>query len=155
MAELKHFIRVANTDLEGKKSIIYALPKIKGVGYNFAVAMCNALNIDLYKKAGYLTDEEIKKLNDILKEPDKIPKWMYNRKKDIETGNSRQIVSADLKLIKEFDIKRLKKIRSYIGMRHASGLPVRGQRTRSNFRKGSAVGVIKKKIKASAPKAEK
>jgi len=52
-----------------------------------------------------------------------------------------------LKLRKEFDIKRLKKVKSYRGMRHAFGLPVRGQRTRSHFRKGRSVGVQKKKVK--------
>jgi small subunit ribosomal protein S13 len=47
---------------------------------------------------------------------------------------------------KEFDIKRLRKIKSYRGIRHASKLPVRGQRTRANFRrKGHAVGVKRKK----------
>ena len=146
MVELKYFVRIANTDLEGNKSISYALPKIKGIGYNFAMAICKVLNLDIDKKTGYLTEEEIKNINNIIKDPDKIPSWMYNRKKDIETGKNRLIIGSDLKLNKEFDIKRLKKIKSYVGMRHASGQPVRGQRTRSNFRKGTAVGVIKKKI---------
>lgn len=146
MADLKHFVRIANTDLDGKRSISYALPKIRGIGYNFAMAICNVLNIDINKKTGYLTEEEIKSINDLLKNPDRIPVWMYNRKKDIETGKNRLVLGADLKLNQEFDIKRQKKIKSYVGIRHASGQPVRGQRTRSNFRKGSAVGVVKKKM---------
>jgi len=149
MAELKHFVRVANTDLEGKKNIAYALTKIKGVKYSFASAICNVLNLDINKKTGFLNEEEINKLNVILKKPDNIPRFMYNRKVDIETGKDRHLIGSDLKLNHEFDIKRLKKIRSYIGMRHSAGLPVRGQRTRSNFRTGSSVGVIKKKMKAA------
>lgn len=149
MAELKHFVRVANTDLEGKKNIAYALTKIKGIKYSFASAICSILNLDVNKKTGYLSEEEIKKIDSVLKNPDKVPRFMYNRKIDIETGNDRHLIGANLKLTNEFDIKRLKKIRSYIGMRHSAGLPVRGQRTRSNFRTGGSVGVIKKKIKAA------
>ena len=55
------------------------------------------------------------------------------------------MLTNDLDIQKEFDIKRLKKIKSYRGLRHAQGLPVRGQRTRSHFRKkGGAVSVRKK-----------
>jgi small subunit ribosomal protein S13 len=55
-----------------------------------------------------------------------------------------------LELQKEFDIKRLKKIKSYRGFRHMSGLPCRGQRTKSNFRKNRRKGAgIKKKNKAN------
>ena len=46
----------------------------------------------------------------------------------------------------EFDIKMMKMIKSYKGVRHAIGQPVRGQRTKAHFRKGSSLGVIKKKI---------
>ena len=56
---------------------------------------------------------------------------------------------------KEFDIKRMKKMRSYKGIRHASGLPVRGQRTKSHFRKkgkNKAVGVSKTKTEPAPAK---
>ena len=56
------------------------------------------------------------------------------------------LISTDLKLRKEFDIKFMKKIKSYKGMRHASGLPVRGQRTRAHFRTGTSLGVVKAKL---------
>jgi small subunit ribosomal protein S13 len=46
-------------------------------------------------------------------------------------------------LKKEFDIKRLKKIRSYRGLRHATGRPVRGQRTKGHFRSKTSLGVAK------------
>ena len=69
-----------------------------------------------------------------------------NRRKDIESGETKHLIGSELELQKEFDIKRLKKIRSYRGLRHALGQPVRGQRTRSHFRakKRKAVGVLNK-----------
>ena len=69
-----------------------------------------------------------------------------NRKKDFLDGSDKHLITSNLDLAKELDIKRLKKIRSYRGLRHATGRPTRGQRTRSNFRKNRKKGVgIKKK----------
>ena len=70
---------------------------------------------------------------------------MLNRRKDIETGEDKHLLGSDLKLRKEFDLKRMKNIRSYKGVRHALGLPVRGQSTRSHFHKGKSLGVKKPK----------
>ncbi|MBU4308527.1 MAG: 30S ribosomal protein S13 [Nanoarchaeota archaeon] len=82
----------------------------------------------------------------------KLPEFLFNRLKDFETGENKYLVGSDLELKKEFDIKRLKKIKSYRGIRHAAGLPLRGQRTRSNFRKNrKKAGGIKKKNKAPSP----
>ena len=70
---------------------------------------------------------------------------MMNRRKDYEDGKDKHLLTSSLDLQKELDIKRLKKIRSYRGLRHALGQPVRGQRTKSHFRKNKTVGVQKKK----------
>jgi len=114
----------------------------------FANAVCQVLKLDKNRKAGEFSEEEINKIEDCLGNPAKynIPVWMFNRRKELETGQDKHIVSIDLDLKKEFDIRRLKKIRSYKGWRHARGLPVRGQRTRASFRKGVALGVKRKKI---------
>ena len=67
---------------------------------------------------------------------------------DFETGEDKHLIGADLELRKEFDIKRLKKIKTYKGYRHGAKLPLRGQRTKGNFRRNKAKGVgIKKKGK--------
>jgi len=150
MAEIKHFVRIVNTDIPGNKPLISALTKVHGIGINFAQALCNKLSIDANKKAGTLTDVEISSLELLIKNPT-IPQWYYNRRKDPETGENHHILTSALKLTKETDIKKLKKIKTYKGIRHSMGQPVRGQRTRSHFRKGSAVGVVKKKlVKAKA-----
>ena len=147
MDKIKVMIRVANTDLIGNKHIYIALRKIKGVGFMFSNAICNLLNLDKQRKIGTLEENEIKAIEALIANPGKFPKWLLNRRKDYDTGEDLHIVGSRLKLRKEFDTKRLMKIKSYRGMRHAFGLPVRGQRTRAHFRKGRAVGVHKKKLK--------
>ena len=103
-------------------------------------AVCKKLGIDKKKKIGALTDEEIKKIETFAKNPD-LPEHLVNRRKDFETGENSHLIGPNLELKKEFDIKRLKKIKSYRGLRHMSGLPLRGQRTKANFRrnKGKAL----------------
>ncbi|MBS3143474.1 30S ribosomal protein S13 [Candidatus Woesearchaeota archaeon] len=147
MDKVRAIVRIANTDLDGNKKVYYALRKIKGVSFMFSSAICNLTDLDKNKKVGILSDKEIKDIEDVISNPKKFPKWMLNRRKDYETGEDFHIIGSKLKLTKEFDIKRLKKVKSYRGMRHAFGLPVRGQKTRSHFRHGRSVGVQKKKIK--------
>ena len=150
--EFKHIIRVANTDLDGSKPIGHSLRKVKGVNFMFANMVCSLLGIDRRKKAGELLDAEISKIEEMVKNPSRfdVPSWMMNRRQDIEEGDDKHLVSTDLRFVKEFDIKRMKKIKSYKGTRHATGLPVRGQRTKSNFRrnKGKTSVVTKKKGKS-------
>jgi len=145
--EFRQIVRVVNTDLDGNKPIYHALRKIKGINFSMSNAVCRQLKIDSNKKAGDLSDDEIKKIENLIKEPKELPPWLLNRRKDFDTGEDIHLVVSDLKFRKEFDIKRLQKIKSYRGIRLALGLPVRGQRTKAHFRKGSAVGVRKKGIK--------
>ena len=145
----KYFVRIANTDLEGNKSIGNALKKIKGVSFMFSNMICNIAQVDKTAKTGYLKDEEVKKLDDVLNDPLKYnaPVWMLNRRKNYEDGKDYHLVTGNLSFAEENDIKSMKTIRSYRGVRHGVGLPVRGQRTKSNFRKNkgkSSLGVVKK-----------
>ncbi len=148
--QIKPFFRVLNTDLIGEKPIINALLKIKGVGFGLANAICRSLNIEKTKKAGLFTEEEAHNIEALLKNSDKLPKWMFNRRLDSETGETIHVTGGDLKFVVENDIKKLKKIKAYRGMRHAIGQPTRGQRTRSHFRSGSSVGVTKSKVISGA-----
>ena len=146
--ELKYFVRIANTDLDGNKAIGNALIKIKGISAMFSHAILNVANIQKAKKAGYLSDDQAGRIDEILKDPAKfgIPSWMFNRKKDPEDNLDKHLTGTNLTFIQDNDIKMMKKIKSYKGIRHSLGLPVRGQRTRSNFRrnKGKVMGVKKK-----------
>lgn len=139
-------IRILSKDIEGGLKVYVGLTKIKGISWSLANAICNSLNIDKNRKIGSLSKEEIEKINNFIKKPT-MPTYLFNRKIDIETGENKHLIGSDLELQKELDIGRLKKIRSYRGYRHATGLPVRGQRTKSHFRKNKRKGVgIKKKI---------
>ena len=146
--ELKYFVRIANTDLDGSKPIGHALIKIKGIGPMFSNAIIYAAGLDYRKKTGYLSDDEVSKLDDVIKEPSKfhIPSWMFNRQKDPEDNSNKHLIGTNLTFIQDNDVKMMKKIKSYKGIRHSFGLPVRGQRTRSNFRKnkGKVMGVKRK-----------
>ena len=159
MAEFRHLVRVANTDLKGNKPILFGLRRIKGVGTIFASAVCTVAKVNPAIKAGELNDAQIAKLGEVISNPQKfkIPTWLLNRRKDYETGEDKHLIMGDLKFQKENDLKRLKKIKSYRGYRHAFGLPTRGQKTRSNFRKkkGRGKGVIGVQKKKQQPAKKK
>lgn len=146
--DFKHLVRIANTDLHGKKVLVPALKDIKGVGMPLAHAICKVTKIEATKRVGDLTDSEISKLEDAVKMPLTygIPTWMLNRRRDPETGEDNHLLTNELAYAKEQDIKLLRRIKCYRGVRHAVGLPCRGQRTRSNFRpnKGKVQKVQKK-----------
>jgi small subunit ribosomal protein S13 len=150
MAEQKfrHIVRVANVDLPGGKVIGVSLQKIKGVGTSFSAAVCNISQIPKSTVTGNLTDEQVALLTDVLTKPREhgMPTWFFNRQKDYETATNQHLLTGTLVFVKDNDLKRLKKTKTLRGMRHQKRLPVRGQRTRSNFRhnKGKVVGVKKK-----------
>jgi len=146
--EIRGIVRIAGADVKGETQLFTSLQKIKGVGGSLANAVCRVHGFDRNRKVGTLTDAEIKKITETLKNPAKfgIPSWTFNRRKDLETGDDKHIVGPDLKFTQEQDVKRMIKIKSYKGVRHMFGLPARGQRTRSSFRKGRTVGVVRKKM---------
>ncbi len=149
--EFRHLVRVANTDLDGNKPIMYALRKIKGVGFMFSNMVCSIAGVNKNQKAGTLSNPEVAKLDEVITDPlnHGAPEWMVNRRRDLETGEAKHVLTSDLDFEKQGDYKRLQKIKSYRGLRLHAGLPVRGQRTKSNFRrskrKGGSLGVKRKK----------
>ena len=147
MAEFKYIIRMAETDLDGNKPIIYSIQGIKGIGYRLAESIVKKMNLNPKEKMGNLDDETIEKIRKLVEEElsDFLPGWMTNHRKDYRSGEDKHILSSDLDLQIQEDINRLKRIRAYRGIRHEKGLAVRGQRTRSNGRRGLAVGVSRKK----------
>ena len=141
--EFKHLVRISRKDVTGEKTIEQALTEIKGVGISLSKTICRVLDLDLEAKIGYIADEDVLKIEEILENPldHGIPAWMLNRREDYETGENIHLIESDLDMILRDDLNRMKKTRSYKGRRHEVGLPVRGQRTKSTFRKSSSVGV--------------
>ncbi len=157
--EIRRIVRILTTDIDGSLNVERALRRIKGVSFMFSKSVCIATGIDPRKKVGTLGENEIKTLENFIKNPH-LPAWMLNRRKDPETGETLHLTMANLDLKKRDDINMLRKMRAYKGIRHELGQPVRGQRTRSSFRTSKSVGVSRKKIiqaaKSSAkPKEEK
>ncbi|KAF5419075.1 MAG: small subunit ribosomal protein S13 [Candidatus Methanocomedens sp.] len=143
--EIKHIVRIANTDLEGKKSVQYSLTGIKGINRRIARIISDRSNVDPTATIGYLEDEKIDSLKKTIEEIESIlPTWMLNRRKDLLTGDDKHILATEVLLTKREDLNTLKKTRSYRGVRHERGHKVRGQRTRSSGRKGLTVGVKRK-----------
>lgn len=145
--EFRHILRITGTDIDGTLKMPYALKRIKGVNLSLANVLLKKTGINLEKRAGFLTDVEVERIEQIIKEPTKfgLPAWLLNRRKDLETGKDLHLIRADLDLRIKMDIKQMKEIRSWRGYRHAYGLKVRGQKTKMTGRKGKAVGVRVKK----------
>ena len=149
--EFKHIVRVVSSDLDGKKPILYSLRKIKGVSVMIANAVCYMAGIEKSKRTGHLSDKEVETLNTTLKDilKSEMPHWMLNRKKDPETGEDTHLLGIDVKFTRDNDIKLMKKTKSNVGFRHQWGLPVRGQRTKSNFRRNKGKGSLGVKRKST------
>ncbi|XP_029182254.1 40S ribosomal protein S18 [Acropora millepora] len=145
--KFQHILRVLNTNIDGKQKIMFALTNIKGVGRRYANIVCKKADIDMNKRAGELTDDEVERVVTIMQNPRqyKIPDWFLNRQKDIRDGKYSQLLSNNLESKLREDLERLKKIRAHRGLRHYWGLRVRGQHTKTTGRKGRTVGVAKKK----------
>jgi small subunit ribosomal protein S13 len=144
--DIKHLVRIMNTDLKGAKQVQYALTGIDGIGLRISKLIARDAGIDPTAVIGYLSDEEIAKLDaSILGIEKSVPTWMLNRQKDLISGENKHLLGIDIDLAFKEDINTLKKVRAYRGLRHERGLKVRGQRTKSTGRRGSIVGVRKKK----------
>jgi len=124
-------IRIMGIDIPMKKQILYSLQYIYGIGHKTSGNLLTQAGVKMDKRSFDLTDQEVQKIRTLIeKDP------------ELYEGGLRQKVFQDIKLLKD--------IRCYRGIRHKVGLPVRGQRTRHNARtrKGKvkvAIGGLKKK----------
>jgi small subunit ribosomal protein S13 len=119
--------RIVGVDLPRKKKLLYALPYIYGIGLSASRKILLATGIDPNKLTDNLTEAEINAL-----------------KEEIERNYQ---VEGDLRRTEGLNIKRLIEINCYRGQRHKRGLPVRGQRTKTNARtrRGKRSAPMKKK----------
>lgn len=143
--EFRHIVRISGKDIQGVKKIASGISTVKGVGYNFANAILNSLNIDDNGNIGFLTDSEVESIENAIQNPQSIdlPPWFLNRRKDIGTGKDVHIIGSDIDINLRNDIARERNMRSWRGYRHTYGLKVRGQRTRTSGRGGGVVAVRK------------
>lgn len=154
--EYRAIIRIAGTDCDGSRRVDHAISRIRGVGIPFARAVLKAAEIPLNSRLGYLTESEVKKLEEIFVNPvdHGIPEWMVNRPRSPETGRSYHVIGSDLDIRTRMDIDVMRKMRSWKGVRHSLGLKVRGQRTKTTARTGRTLGVSRKAITEAARAAQ-
>jgi ribosomal protein S13 len=110
---------------------MYALTAIPGVGRRISNIICKKAEVDMSKRAGELSADEIEKLVAILTDPKRfnVPEWLLNRRKDKFDGKSSQCVSNQIATKLRDDLEHLKKVRVHRGLRHYWGVKVRGQHT--------------------------
>ncbi|MBU0953092.1 MAG: 30S ribosomal protein S13 [Nanoarchaeota archaeon] len=141
-ARVKDIVRFAETNIDGTKPVSQAITAVSGVSDMLANAILTISGFE-NKPFSQLSEADVAKLEDMALHPDKhnLPSWLLNRRRDPSSGQERHLVASQLQFTRNMDVNALKKQRCYRGIRHGAGLPVRGQRTRSSFRKGRAVGV--------------
>ncbi|MEM3180797.1 MAG: 30S ribosomal protein S13 [Candidatus Micrarchaeaceae archaeon] len=163
-AQAINIVRIAGKDIDASYNIPRAIDAIKGMGYNLSNAIAKVANeklsIDRHVSIGSLSEEQLHKLEELLKDPVSfgIPGFMVNHRKDPDTGKDLNFIGTDLIIRIKQDIDREIKAMTWRGYRHQFGQKVRGQRTRSTGRTGETVGVTKKKIQEAlktAAQAEK
>mmetsp|Transcript_33730 Transcript_33730/g.61083 ORF Transcript_33730/g.61083 Transcript_33730/m.61083 type:complete len:153 (-) Transcript_33730:406-864(-) len=145
--DFTHILRVLNTNVDGRQKVGVAITAISGIGRRFANIVLKKADIDLNKRAGELTNDEVEAIVAVMKNPlnHKIPKWFLNRQKDVKTGKYEQIISNGMQGKLREDLERLKKMRAHRGLRHYWGLRVRGQHSKTTGRCGYTVGFDRKK----------
>ena len=138
-------VRIASSDIDGQKRTVIGLQSIKGVGKRVAQIVVKRAKVEPTAKIGTLSDEKVKELeNLVVTYFEYAPPWAVNRQMDYETGADMHLIGNELDIIQKDDINRMKMIRCYRGIRHETKHKVRGQRTRSNGRKGLTIGVQRK-----------
>lgn len=140
-------VRILATDIDGSKRLLTGIAEVKGVGHNLAAVVVKQLGMDPKKRLAELSEQDIDRLESGIKDPASlgIPSWMLNRRKDMDTGKDLHLNTSDLTFTVKADLDLMGEIKSYKGLRHAKGLKLRGQRTKSTGRGKSAMGVQRKK----------
>lgn len=147
---MRHIVRIAGKDLDGTMPICMAIAEVKGVGSNLASSIARIFvgkeGISGTMQLGKLTEAQSDELADIILNPMKygVPVWQVNRRKSDKKENI-HLTGHDLDYVVKTNIDIEKKARSYKGVRHSLGLTVRGQRTRTSGRKGTTIGVTRRK----------
>ena len=106
--------RLLGVDIPGNKALPYSFTHIFGIGRKVALQVCEGLNLDTSRKAHTLTDEELARIAAFVEK--------------------NYVVEGNLRRQRTQNVNRLRDIKCYRGLRHRAGLPVRGQRTRTNAR---------------------
>ena len=108
--EYRFILRIMGTDVQGTLKTSYAVAQVKGVSLSLSNAIFKKAGVNPDLRVGYLTESDISKIEDVIREPAKynLPTWLFNRRKDSETGKDKHLLSADLALRTKMDIDEAK-----------------------------------------------
>ena len=148
---LRYFVRIGQTDLDGTKTVERSLTDMNGIGKRAARIVADAAGVDRTATFGLLDEEDIDAVVDVVQNFDEhAPEWMANRRNDFFSGETTHVVGNDLNQKRRHDINRMQMINSYKGVRHQRGQKVRGQRTKSTGRSEGTIGVNVEAIREEA-----
>jgi small subunit ribosomal protein S13 len=146
--DIRYFVRIGQTDLDGTKTVERALIEMGGIGRRAARVIADVAEVDRTATLGRLDDDTIDGIIEVVENfDDHAPEWMANRRKDFFSGESTHLTGNDVELTRDQDINRMRMIRSYKGIRHERGQKVRGQRTKSTGRTEGTIGVNVEEIR--------
>ncbi|MFW5956037.1 MAG: 30S ribosomal protein S13 [Halorhabdus sp.] len=140
--DLRYFVRIGRTDLDGTKSVERALTDLNGIGHRAARIIAEDAGVDRRETFGRLEDDVIDSIVERVEGfAEEVPDWLANHRNDFFEGETTHEIGNDLELSRRQDINRMKMINSYKGVRHKRGQKVRGQRTKSTGRTEGTIGV--------------
>lgn len=146
--DLRYFVRIGQTDLDGTKSVERSLSEMNGIGRRAARIVAEKAGVDRTATFGRLEEDDIDSVVEAVETfADDVPEWLTNHRNDYFSGESTHETGNDLNMSRRQDINRMKMIDSYKGVRHKRGQKVRGQRTRSTGRTEGTIGVNVEEIK--------
>jgi len=146
--DLRYFVRIGQTDLDGTKSVERSLTDMNGIGKRAARIIAEKADVDRQALFGALDDDDIEAVVEKVEGyADEVPEWLTNHQNDFYSGESTHETGNDLQMQRRADINRMQMIDSYKGVRHKRGQKVRGQRTKSTGRTEGTIGVNVEAIK--------
>jgi small subunit ribosomal protein S13 len=146
--DIRYFVRIGQSDLDGTQSVERALTDLNGIGRRAARIIAEEAGVDRTATFGALDDDTIEDVVDLVEGfADETPEWLTNHRNEFFSGETTHRIGNDLEITRRQDINRMKMIDSYKGIRHKRGQKVRGQRTKSTGRTEGTIGVNVEAIK--------
>ncbi|ODR79127.1 30S ribosomal protein S13 [Haladaptatus sp. W1] len=149
--DLRYFVRIGQTDLDGTKTVERSLSEMNGIGRRTARIVAEEADVDRKATFGRLDDDDIERVVEAVENyADEVPEWLTNHRKEYFSGETTHETGNDLSMSRRRDLNRMQMIDSYKGVRHKRGQKVRGQRTKSTGRTEGTIGVNVEEIKEAA-----
>jgi small subunit ribosomal protein S13 len=157
--DIRYFVRIGKTDLDGTKTVERSLSEMDGIGRRTARIIADRAGVDRMAVFGRLEEETIEEVVSVVESyAEEVPEWMTNHQRSFFNGETTHEIGTELDMTRRKDINRMQMIDSYKGVRHKRGQKVRGQRTKSTGRSEGTIGVnieaIKEEQAAEAAAAE-